>query len=91
MTMISQELITPGPFNKLSQKRFGYGSIFFQADHKLSDSYQLITEPAGMNMIPLTVLALTPFKLVKLLPITPNCLEKYPQVIRLQVDRILFS
>ena len=50
-----------------------------------------LLEPDGMNMIPLIVLALTPFKLVKLLRITPNCLEKYPQVIRLQVDRILFS
>ena len=39
----SRTPITPGPFNKPSQKRFGYGSIFFQADHKLSDSYQLIT------------------------------------------------
>ena len=39
----SRTPITPGPFNKLSQKRFGYGSIFFQADHKLRDSYQLIT------------------------------------------------
>ncbi|MEC7224868.1 MAG: TonB-dependent receptor [Verrucomicrobiota bacterium] len=39
----SRTPITPGPFNKPSQKRFGYGSIFFQADHKMSESYQLIT------------------------------------------------
>ena len=38
----SRTPITPGPFNKPSDKRFGYGSIFAQVDHFFNNGYNLI-------------------------------------------------